>query len=435
MRLWIRARNVLVFAVATGALLPGAANARFSAPETISPPNLRTWTTDIAVDSRGNALAVWDTGLSTSSVVQARFRSRKGAWGPVLTLSEPGESSGGPRVAFDAHDNAVVAWSSSEPVPGDPYAVTSRVRAAFRPVGGSFGPSQVVRDEVGEVFLNVYDVVGNEGAVLAWTSRQVGDEIPTVEVATRPPGGSFGAHVSMGLGDFPEVAIDRQDNAIAGWVGSEFGPVRYAGKPAGGGFGPSTFLHEGPVLGGLAIDRHGNALVTVGDFDDRLVMFFRPAGESFEPGQIVEGAGGDEATFDDRGNAVLAWRDAFSRGRVKAMTRRSDGTLTTPETLSGPAGEIRSVVADAGRGAVVAWDRAERTGPLTRATRQVEAAFSTKPAKGAFTSAEVVSDPTAEAFDPDVALDRQGRALAVWIRGDVYDYTQPRSVQFAEGRR
>ena len=182
------------------ALLPGAApaSAAFSAPETISAPNLQTWTADIAVDTRGNALAVWDTQFSTSSVVQARFRSRGGVWGPVLTLSEAGESSWRPQVAFDAHDNAIVAWSSFELSRGDPYIGTARVRTAFRPAGGSFAEAQVVQEGVGELYFTVHSLAANDDAVLAWTRFEAGDQIPTVEVAARPPGGVFAAPVSMG---------------------------------------------------------------------------------------------------------------------------------------------------------------------------------------------------------------------------------------------
>jgi hypothetical protein len=417
-------------------LLPGTAGASFTPPETISAPGVQAFADDIATDGRGNALAVWSTVYPGPDLVQARFRSRTGAWGPVTTLSASGEGSGTAQVAFDAHGNAIVAWSSFESLPGEEYIGTARVRAVFRPAGGSFGESQVVQEEVGELQFRVSDLAASEGAVLAWTRFAAGDEIPAVQVAFRAAGGSFATPVPMGRGDWPEVEIDRRDNAIVAWsreVGPENFPIYYSLRPAGEDLSPPTFLADAPGLAALAMDRRGNTLVTWNDYEDRLVMSFRPAGRSFGPEQVVAGARGGDAAFDDRGNAVLVWLTDFPRGRVMTMTRLADGTLTRPQTLSAPGETFHPVVA-ADKGAVVVWPRADVTGPLSRGNFEIEAAFSARPAKRPFGAPELVSGPGHDAFNPHVALNRQGAALVIWTRGDPYEYSQPRSVQFSTGR-
>jgi hypothetical protein len=241
----------------------------------------------------------------------------------------------------------------------------------------------------------------------------------------------------MGRGDWPEVGIDRRDNAIVAWsreVGPENFPVYYSLRPAGGDFSAPIFLADAPGLSGLALDRRGNALATWNDYDSRLVLSYRPAGGGFGPEQVVAGARGGDVAFDNIGNAVLVWLTDFPRGRVMTMTRLADGSLTKPQTLSAP-GETSNPVVAAGKGAVVIWPRAEITGPLSRGDWQVEAAFSGRPGNRSFGAPALVSDPSTDAFNPHVVLDRHGAALVIWTRGDPYEYSQPRSVQFAFGRR
>jgi hypothetical protein len=444
MPLRIRALQILAIAVfGTVALLPGMASARFSAPETISQPAAsRAEHPHIAVDSRGNALVVWSRGQFGNGEVQARFRSAKGVWGPVQTLSAPGESSAGPHVAFDARDNAIVAWSSFEVQEDSEYLGTARLRAAFRPAGGSFGSSQVVASEAGESGVGGYrvnDLAANEGTVLAWTRRRPGDEIPTLQVAAAPVGGSFGATTTMGLGDFAQAAIDRDGNAIVAWnreSGPDSFPVWYATKPANGEFGEPVFLWDGPGLA-LALDRAGTALIAGRDYDDRFGITSRPPGGDFGPVRHVPLPGWvEDLSFDDHGNAIFALLTDWPRGRVLTATLRADGTLTPTQTLSAR-GETWLPVLAAGKGAVIVWARAEILGPFSRGDWQIEAAIRPRQSKSRFGPAEAVSDPSTDNFEPDVALTRRGEAFVVWTRGeDPYDFysSQPRTIQFSLGR-
>ena len=78
-------------------LLVTSATAIFGEPETISPEGVPASEPQIAADERGNAIAVWTAGEEGALEVQARFRPAGGPWGPVETLSAPGEDSTSPR--------------------------------------------------------------------------------------------------------------------------------------------------------------------------------------------------------------------------------------------------------------------------------------------------------------------------------------------------
>jgi len=131
-----------VVAALTVLVLAGTAAAIFGQPETISPPGVQASGSHIATDERGNAIAVWTAGPDGEHEIQAAFRPNGGPWGQPQTLSVPGEDSTEPQVVFDERDNALVAWTSFQDSPADPQLASARVRASFRPRGGSFAPSR-----------------------------------------------------------------------------------------------------------------------------------------------------------------------------------------------------------------------------------------------------------------------------------------------------
>ncbi len=66
----------------------------------------------VAVDPRGNVVAVWTRFNGTNYMVQAAVRqASSGAWQAPVDLSVAGQSAVGPQVALDPQGNAVVVWS------------------------------------------------------------------------------------------------------------------------------------------------------------------------------------------------------------------------------------------------------------------------------------------------------------------------------------
>jgi len=95
----------------------------------------------IAVDARGNALAVWtDLGadLVGRSVVQSALRRSGRGWEAPVDMSPARHDSGGASAAFDARGNAIVAWGDFS---------DRRVRSATRPPGGTWAEPVDVFDE------------------------------------------------------------------------------------------------------------------------------------------------------------------------------------------------------------------------------------------------------------------------------------------------
>jgi hypothetical protein len=114
------------------------------------------------------------------------------------------------------------------------------------------------------------------------------------------------------------------------------------------------------------------------------------------------------------GAALAVWlgRDRANNLRVMAATARPGGRLGSQRALSDPGQPAfdPDVAFDAQGNAVAVWLR------FDGATTRVQAAF--RPAGGAFGATQTLSSPAAPANQPDVAINRSGAAVVVWLLGD-----------------
>jgi hypothetical protein len=64
----------------------------------------------VAVDAAGNAATVWKRYDGTRWLIQAATRPASGAWQPEVNLSAEGQSASEPEVALDRRGDAVAVW-------------------------------------------------------------------------------------------------------------------------------------------------------------------------------------------------------------------------------------------------------------------------------------------------------------------------------------
>ncbi len=109
-------------------------NGQWSTVEIISDPSHNSTRTQIAVDSNGNAIAVWYRYDSIDSiysnvVVQAASQPANGNWTAPVDLSDPGIYNPFKliaHVAFDGSGNAIAVWNQS--FDGSTFSVESAIR-------------------------------------------------------------------------------------------------------------------------------------------------------------------------------------------------------------------------------------------------------------------------------------------------------------------
>lgn len=269
----------------------------------------------IAVDWKGNETAVWKKG----EVIQSAFRPFAGEWGAPIPIS--GEESYVPRAAMDARGDATAVWMHFD---GSRYVVES----AYKPEGGKWESPTLV-SQPGELKGGNPHVAldANGDALVAWRGESEGTEF--VRAAYRPVGGSWGtpANVSTASEQVQSLrdAVDPDGNAIVAWAGSTgklggYKIARAAYKPAGGEWeAPTELSADGgnAFPSDVVFDNSGNAAVVWergGGGTSVVQAAYRPAGEGWEPAVDLseEGKQGMDAVvvLDAPGDATAADGDA-----------------------------------------------------------------------------------------------------------------------------
>jgi hypothetical protein len=200
----------------------------------------------VAVDSAGNAVAVWEQ----AGRVQAAVRPAGGSFGPAAPISDAGQTAAEPQIAMDAAGNALVVWDRSD-------AANKRVQVAVRPAGGSFGPADTV-SAAGQNATQphvVADPLGN--AVIAW-KRSDGSK-QRVQAVIRSVAGTYGDILDVSAAgqdaDQPLLAGDAQGNGVATFFRSDGTNQRMTA---------AGLDNAGPLISGSPFPNAGTAGAPVG---------------------------------------------------------------------------------------------------------------------------------------------------------------------------
>ncbi len=175
----------------------------------------------LAVNPRGDALAVWRLGIPPKARVLAAFRPSGGRFGKPqrISRSDAGEETHG---ALDGRGNALAIWRRRDRNGHDNW-----VEAAFRPVRGRFGkPQRLSRRSAGASGVQIaFDSRGN--ALAIWALRLRHDRGTLLQATYRPAGGRFRKPRTIsrteGIGAI-RLSFARSGEALAVW--EDFGSAQ-----------------------------------------------------------------------------------------------------------------------------------------------------------------------------------------------------------------
>jgi hypothetical protein len=303
--------------------------------------------------------------------------SAPSGWRSPVTVSARGEPAFFPTVAVAAGTGRGIAlWYRVPPARGG-----LTLRAASATTTGRFGRPYTVAAAAEPEAAPPSEpriAISPSGAALAvWLGRDRANNL-RIMAATASPGGRLRSAQALsdpGQPAFnPDVAMDAQGNAVVVWERFDGAATRaqVTVRPAGGAFGP--------------------------------VQTLSPPGPANEPAVAV----------NRNGTAVVVWLlgSGFS-DVLQAARRPSGGTFGPVEQLSDPAldADAPSVALDAGGSATVLWVQE------TNSTQRIATAYA--PANRPFGRVTSLSPAPPQAFDPRVAVDRTGRATAIWSQGPI----------------
>jgi hypothetical protein len=383
--------------------------------------------TDVAVDDRGSAVAVWSaTGPGRDAVYAARASSGARFGRATLVRGQRGNLDDA-RVAFDGDRNAVVAYRRFT---GGNHRVASRTLTP----GGRLLGEQLLSGGGASAFEPLFARTVGDAPIVSWRRSPPRADDLRAELATAQEGGRFEQRVRYDFPDAPQafvVAGGPADERVVATVrrvpDSARGEV-VVGLPVEG----STTLDLRTVSGGrrtvrevaLTVTRAGRIVVAwtenVGGRQAILVAD-RPRGGTFGPPRQILAPDRyiDQLTLVTTGEdtARAAWitapaRNAFRlrRGVVNTARLGVGGDDGPPRDVSTAGREVEAfTIAPDGRGgATVLWlsdVAAEPGGPL-------EARAIT--AQGRFGRVQRLTARAERAVAAALGVGAQGAAAAVW---------------------
>lgn len=324
----------------------------------------------VAADAEGNAIAVWhqDNG-SITSVWSARYADGEG-WGARERVDDGAQNAGLPCVAFDGGGNAIAVWAQWE----------SAYHAS------------------------------------AWSNRYV-------------PGEGWGAPELIEAGSetvsAPVVSCAADGDATAVWVQSD--GVRYNvwsnRYVAGDGWQTAVMIEStdagdavDPVK--VCMDDDGNAVAVWPQYSSSeydLWSNIYEAGVGWGAAELIESSAGNVWSpalgMDGSGDAIAVWHqnyDVWWNRYVSGSGWGAAGLLETDE--AGPAGSARVAMTEAGV-AMAVWSQDDGTRENIVSKRYVSGV-------GWGNAQLVETDDSGDAGIPDVAMDDNGNAIAVWTQYD-----------------
>jgi hypothetical protein len=311
-------------------------------------------------------------GESAASSVESAVPEAE--WGTATLIEDNSGNTGPPQVAFDGSGNAIAVWSQHD---GAYYNIYANRYAA----GSGWGTAVLIETNAGNADNPqiAFDASGN--AIAVWERN----DMPANICANRYTAGSgWGTGVLLintvdGAASAPQIAFDASGNAIAVWQ-------QYAGTTqsiytnrytAGSGWGTAALIET----------------------DN--------AGDAYDP----------QIAFDGSGNAIAVWSQDDGTSTNICANRYAAGsgwgTAILIETNAENA-HIPQIAFDGSGNAVAVWIQYDGSYDSIYANRYT--------AGSGWGTAALIETNAGDAYNPQIALDGSGNAIAVWSQYDGADW-------------
>lgn len=393
----------------------------------------------IAVDSNGNAIAVWTQGLlpisptpfSPTEIWVNRYVKGLG-WGTPQTINTNTPYADLPQIASDSNGNALVVWQQSDGTRNNIWA------NRFNNTSGTWESAQLIEtDNAGSADSPQIAVNGNGNAIAVWRqsdgsfmnimSNRFDSNSGTWETNPSP--------VESGAGNArtPKIAVGANGNALAVWVqddGAQFSLFANqfdANTPSWGTEESIEFSNTGAVdTPKIAIAPNGTGTAVWRQSDGSTINVLS---NRFIPGTgwntstpAIDTENQDtftpEVAVDPQGNALAVWRQS-KNGQIHIFSSRYNNNTSlweTPEPIeSGNASNagFPQIDFDPNGNAIAVWAQLDsgETFDNVWANRFLKSS-------GWQTPEKIEMEDEGSAGFPQMGLDMYGNAVAVWSQDD-----------------
>ena len=331
----------------------------------------------IAVAGAGNAIAVWQQSDGTRTNIWAnRFDGT--AWGTAeLIESDDTGNASIPQIAMDTAGNAIAVWQQSD-------GTRTNIRAN-RFDGTTWGTAELIEsDDNGAAWYPQIVVAGAGNAIAIW---QQSDGTHINIRANRFDGTAWGTAELIesddGDASIPQIAMDTAGNAIAVWQQSDGTHINIRANrfEVSTAWGTAELIEsdDGSVLDyQIVVAGDGNAIAVWNRSDgtDANIWANRFDGTTWGTAELIESDDGNawypQIAMAGAGNAIAVWQQSDGT-RANIWANRFDGTAWgTAELIesddTGAAWYPQIAVAGAGN-AIAVWQQFDGTRTNICATR------------------------------------------------------------------
>jgi len=217
----------------------------------------------IAIDTSGNALAVWRQSDGTRDNIWANRYTNGSGWG-TATLIETDNAGNAyyPQIAFDASGNALAVWEQRN-------ATRTNIWSNRYTNGAGWGTAALIEiDDAGDASRPQIALDASGNALAVWAQSDGTRNNIWANRYTNGSGWGTAALIetdNAGAAGSPQIAIDASGNALAVWYQSDgtrynIWSNRYT---AGTGWGTAALIETdagGTYAPQIAFDASGNAL-------------------------------------------------------------------------------------------------------------------------------------------------------------------------------
>lgn len=383
----------------------------------------------IAIDSNGNALAVWEQSDGVNQNIYAnRYSASSGVWGTATLIDNIPGIAKRPQITFDASGNALAVWYQFDGVNNSIFA--NRYTAGT----DTWGTAAVIENNTGDALDPQIAIDINGNALVVWNQND-GTRNNIWSNRYTAGTGNWGTaqliETGTGTAFGQQIVIDHNGNALAVWeqFGGSVNDIWANRYDAGTGLWDTAALIETDNLGSadapqIAIDANGNALAVWQQYDGTRYNISAnryTAGSGWGTAALIESdnfgpAYQPQIAFDSNGNALAVWQQNTVTGVniwANRYTAGADiwGTAALVENNSVGSSSYPQIAFDTTGNALAVWY--QNDGLRTNIWSNRYTANS-----GWGTAALIETDNAGPADSPQIAIDANGNALAVWEQSD-----------------
>jgi len=193
--------------------------------------------------------AIWEDSRNGNSDIYSSYRPAGGSWQSNVRVDDaPGVTgTANPAIAVDSTGNAYAIWCDTRNGNQDIYF-------SYRPAGGSWQANVRVDDAPGatDIWYPTIAVDSSENAYAVWTDDRNGGTYDDIYFSYRPSGSSWQANVRVddapaGSAYEPDIAVDASGNSYALWSDNRSGnrDIYYSFRPSGGNWQANSRIDDG----------------------------------------------------------------------------------------------------------------------------------------------------------------------------------------------